>query len=209
MSNKTTPERDTKLWLIRHGETVWNTERRIQGHKDSPLSSRGTEQVQRLADRLRGEAFDCVYSSDSGRALQTARTVFPDAGIKLDERLRELSYGVLEGKTDAEYTQKEREMRQAMRDDPYTYQVTGGESWRDLMTRVEAWLSSLENGRVVAFSHGWAIRAAIFVLIGHQPKGHEWKFAFDNTGMTRVHLTDTSNIILGLNDTAHLEDFCG
>jgi broad specificity phosphatase PhoE len=66
------------LWLIRHGETTWNAEKRIQGHMDSPLSVLGIRQVNALAKRLSNKKFDAIYSSDSGRAIQTATIAFPN-----------------------------------------------------------------------------------------------------------------------------------
>ena len=62
----------TQLILIRHGETLWNTERRMQGHLDSPLTGRGLWQAQRLGERLKSLAFASLYSSDLPRAWRTA-----------------------------------------------------------------------------------------------------------------------------------------
>ena len=197
------------LWLIRHGETEWNAERRIQGQKNSQLSPLGLKQAEVLASRLRNQTFDRVYSSDSDRAQATARVVFPEVNLCLDKRLREMSYGVLEGKTYAEFTPAQSAMRQAMYADPLNRRADGGETWLELIARVSDWLASLpKGGRVIAFSHGGTIRAAVFSFID-PPKAYEWNLTFGNTSITRLRLSDTSKVIMTLNDTAHLEAFDG
>ncbi|CAN5863752.1 histidine phosphatase family protein [soil metagenome] len=197
------------LWLVRHGETDWNAEHRVHGQKNSQLSQLGRKQAEVLARRLQNETFDRIYSSDSARAQDTAGAVFPKAKLCLDERLRELSYGVLEGKTYAEFTPAEGAMRQAMYADPLNRRADGGETWLELIARVSDWLTSLpKSGRVIAFSHGGTIRAAVFSFID-PPKAYEWNLTFGNTGITRLRLNEASKVIVTLNDTAHLEGFDG
>src|SRR5688572_19962610 len=91
----------TQLILIRHGETLWNTQHRMQGHADSPLTEDGLRQARQLAQRLTQIEFKALYSSDSGRALETARIVAAATGheIIVDSRLRERNFGVFEGLT--------------------------------------------------------------------------------------------------------------
>ncbi|HXY21336.1 MAG TPA: histidine phosphatase family protein, partial [Burkholderiaceae bacterium] len=89
------------LLLIRHGETQWNAQARIQGHRDIALSERGLRQAQRLARFLSGQAIDAVYASDLARASQTAQPL-ADAlrlPVCLDARLRERGFGLFEGST--------------------------------------------------------------------------------------------------------------
>src|SRR6266481_4699573 len=94
----------SRLCLVRHGETAWNAEGRVQGQLDVPLSATGLAQARALAGVLGKEDFAAIYSSDLGRARQTAQ---PTADILkeqivLDERLRERHYGVFQGMTYAE-----------------------------------------------------------------------------------------------------------
>src|SRR6266850_4226595 len=96
--------RSTRLCLVRHGETAWNAEGRVQGQLDLPLSETGLAQARALAAVLAGESFSAIYSSDLARARQTAQ---PLAGLLkkevfLDARLRERHYGVFQGMTYAE-----------------------------------------------------------------------------------------------------------
>src|SRR6476661_8354230 len=93
------PGAPTIVFLARHGETLWNLERRFQGHGDSPLSERGLEQARRLGERLAGESLAAVYSSDLGRTRQTAEQVANRHGLEVQTHagLREIDTGVWTG----------------------------------------------------------------------------------------------------------------
>lgn len=94
----------TELLLVRHGETDWNAEGRLQGQTDRPLSAYGREQARRLADQLAGEKLDAAYSSDLVRAVETAEIVGGRLGLAVvpDPDLREKNWGSWEGLTPAE-----------------------------------------------------------------------------------------------------------
>lgn len=92
----------TELAIVRHGETDWNVERRMQGHRDIPLNGVGLRQAARIAERLAREHWDACISSDLSRAAKTAELIARRAGIKdmkFDPRLRERRLGQLEGTT--------------------------------------------------------------------------------------------------------------
>ena len=194
-----------ELWLIRHGETDWNAQGRIQGSADVHLNALGLRQAALLRDRLAGQRFDAVYASDLARARVTAETALPDADLRLDPRLRELAYGVLEGKAWSSMTEEEAAVAAHWHEDPYTRRVPGGESYGDLTARVEAFRTELpERGRVVAFSHGGTIRSALYAVVG-RPNGAAWRVAIDNTSITRLRFDERGATIVGVNDGAHLE----
>lgn len=89
----------TQIFLIRHGETHWNSEGRIQGHLDSPLTGTGLAQAKALATRLKSQSFSAIYSSDLGRAYQTAQCLAEphQLEIQTDSRLRERHLGIFQG----------------------------------------------------------------------------------------------------------------
>jgi probable phosphoglycerate mutase len=89
----------TEIFLIRHGETAWNAERRLQGHLDIPLNKEGERQAAALAQALSGETVDMIISSDLSRAASTARAVAERHGLPLhtDASLRERCFGAFEG----------------------------------------------------------------------------------------------------------------
>jgi len=94
----------TTLLLVRHGETDWNADGRLQGQTDRPLSDYGREQARQLAEDLQGEGFDAIYSSDLSRARETAEIVGARLGLRveLDPDLREKDWGNWEGLTSVE-----------------------------------------------------------------------------------------------------------
>jgi 2,3-bisphosphoglycerate-dependent phosphoglycerate mutase len=193
------------LWLIRHGETIWNAEKRVQGHMDSPLSDLGIRQAKALRARLSTKTFDTIYSSDSGRAIQTADIIFPLQNLCLDARLREMHYSILEGKTRAEFSVEEEEHYAEYKRDPYHWRTLGGENWQDLFVRVEAWMQSLpKDGVVVAVTHGGVVRAALCLMVGY-PKSYEWNVVVDNSSLTRFYISPQQKILVTFNDMAHTE----
>lgn len=95
----------TRIGLIRHGSTLWNQEGRIQGHTDNPLDEEGFRQAAVLAERLSGESWDYIYSSDMLRARQTAEVIAGRLGIPLAgliPGIREMNGGLIEGTTEKE-----------------------------------------------------------------------------------------------------------
>jgi probable phosphoglycerate mutase len=90
----------THLFLTRHGETIWNTKKMMQGWKDSPLTEKGIDQARKLANRLTDVTLDGIYSSTSNRAIATAEIIKGERSLKVMklDSLRELSFGDWEGK---------------------------------------------------------------------------------------------------------------
>jgi probable phosphoglycerate mutase len=150
----------TTLLLIRHGETAWNAEHRIQGHLDIPLSTSGFRQAQRLAERLAGEAIAAVYSSELARAWFTALPLAERLGVEVsaEPRLRERSFGIFEGLTLDEVAHRHpQEFAQWRGRDP-DWQLEGGESGRQLIDRVLAALQDIvarhRGSTIAVVSHG-------------------------------------------------------
>lgn len=196
------------LWLIRHGESTFNAQRRIQGTTDAPLSELGQEQARRLARRLQGEAFDAVWASDLDRALHTARLALPDhpAGIRTDPRLREIDLGRFEGRRPVDMTSEELAELEVWYRGPFDRRVAGGESSDDLRERVGSWIDELpDEGRVAVFSHGGAIGAMLQVFLGRPDRGSfTWGVRIGNTGISRLKVDGASVLVDAVNDVAHL-----
>lgn len=194
-----------ELWLIRHGQTDWNLDGQIQGASDVPLNATGLAQARILASRLRSETFDAVYASDLARARVTAETALPGVAVRLDPRLREMSYGVLEGRTWNDLDDDLAAQARHWREDPFERRVPGGESFRDLTTRVQAFLDDLPGeGRFAVFSHGGAIVSALYGITG-RPADGSWRFALSNTSISRVRFDERGVTLLSVNDHAHLD----
>jgi probable phosphoglycerate mutase len=123
--------------LLRHGETLWNIENRVQGHGDSPLTSNGQKQVNALGRRLQAVNFDMLISSDLGRARHTAEIIanYIKLPVQEDERLRERNFGIFEGLTLADIIQNYPEAYAKWRTDDPDVVISEGESRRQHFNR--------------------------------------------------------------------------
>ena len=128
----------TTVLLIRHGETAWNAEHRIQGRLDVPLSTTGIWQAGRLAERLASEAIDAIVSSDLARAWMTGAPLAAARGLQMvsEPRLRERVFGIFEGKTLDEIAVQHPEEFAAWRARDVDWGMPGGESGIDFIGRV-------------------------------------------------------------------------
>ena len=148
------PTRPTlELWLVRHGESTFNAEGRYAGWSDPLLTPAGEAMAQALSSRLASIPFDGIWRSDLSRAQETARLAGFGAALA-DVRLREIHFGVLEGKTFFEMGEEWRERLRSFAD----FVAPGGESTAEVQRRAEDFLAGLANGRHLIFSHGGWIR---------------------------------------------------
>jgi broad specificity phosphatase PhoE len=157
-----------RIVLARHGETVFNVERRYQGQSDSPLTERGVQQARDLAGSLEHEPVAAVYSSDLRRAFETAREVaLPHVlDVIQDPRLREVDVGDWSGLSSAEVEATDFERLQAWRSRPATVRPPRGEALADVQSRALAFFAERmpdhAGQTVVLVAHG-AIGQAILV----------------------------------------------
>jgi probable phosphoglycerate mutase len=162
-----------RLFLVRHGETDWNREGRLQGGQDIPLNALGRMQAEEAGSRLRALTPDFArldyVSSPMERARDTMTILRRELGLppddfRIDERLRELTFGAWEGFTWREIRKSERELAQARERDKWGFVPPGGESYRMLAERVRPVLEALAPDTVLV-SHGGVARA-VLALIG-------------------------------------------
>jgi len=152
----------TRLCLIRHGETAWNAERRLQGHTDIPLNAKGKMQARQMAQALKdsGVAFDVLYTSDLKRAADTANAVVELFKVKaqVDSALRERHFGGLQGLSISEAPLLKPEIWQAHISRDLDHQLEGGESIQQLAIRVQVLLDRIQKQHagktVLIVSHG-------------------------------------------------------
>ncbi len=170
----------TTLHFIRHGETDWNAEGRIQGQKESVLSEQGRRQAADLRQRLRHCNFDRIYSSTSQRARQTAEIAFghlPGQVTFLDS-LREIYLARWEGYLYAEIEASDPEAIFAFRNTPHEFNVEGAETFHDLqqraLTAVANIIDECAGQSVVIVSHGAWIKSVISHYEG-RPLSRFWE----------------------------------
>ena len=197
------------LLIVRHGETEWNAEGRIQGHTDIGLSEKGAEQARSLGQRLADRQIDVAYSSDLKRTSETAKLALSGRDITLNEtpRLREYNKGIFEGMTLSEIQEKFPAEYPKYLEKDLSYAPEGGETTRDVSTRMASIFAEIKANHldetVLVVSHGGVLRAAMVSLLGMPLEGN-WSFVFGNCGLTMVD-TYTDNAVLRLfNDTSHI-----
>jgi probable phosphoglycerate mutase len=155
--------------LLRHGETLWNAEQRLQGHENSDLSARGRSQARQFAKYAAALRPRHVVSSDLGRTLETAR-LLGYGDVPCDKRFRELHMGDWTGRTKPDLIARNGDQYHLWRAGEFTPQ--NGEGWLEFKSRVAAgmrdWLSKAQ-GDVLAVVHSGVVRAACSEFLGLQP----------------------------------------
>ena len=206
----------TEMILIRHGETIWNAEGRIQGQGDSPLTERGIAQARAVARRLQEEEFTTLYGSHLGRVIETARHVADVTGhaITIDERLQERHYGLFEGLTYAEAQTQHPDIFATYQQLRYTadYAHPGAESLRQLTERGQVVFQALAERhageRLVIVSHGALIGAMLRHFLG-VPIDGKHGFRLANGSLSEVVFADGDWRVRTLGEVYHLRDCTG
>jgi len=154
-----------RFYITRHGETLWNTQKRMQGHNDSPLTELGIMQAESLAGALKDVEFEAAYSSSSRRALQTARIIVGDRDVPVVpmDGLMEINLGVWEGLVSSEVERLYPDEFKNFWEYPHRYTPVGGESFGALVDRVGRTLETLtrrhNSGNLLVVTHAVTLKA--------------------------------------------------
>jgi len=166
----------TRLIVVRHGETVWNLEEKLQGQLDSELTPLGIAQSEALAERLSRCTIRALYSSDLGRARQTAESIAASTGqqIRFEPSLRERHLGIFQGRTWAEVQQLFPEDMARFLSNDVDYVVPEGESFSQSSARIIGCLEELARAhagqQIGIVSHGAVLGAVVRHVLGISPK---------------------------------------
>ena len=199
----------TEFMVVRHGETAWNAEGRIQGHLDSPLNEEGLAQAILVGERLGRETLDAFYCSDLGRAQQTAQPLADHIGKRpaLSEQLRERHLGVFQGLTGAECERRYPEDYRRFHSRDPDHEVPQGESIRQFFTRVSNFFTDLavshEGQRLVIVTHG-GVLDALHRFVRGIPLDHPRDFPIFNASVNRVTCAGGEWSVLHWGDISHL-----
>ena len=199
----------TRFIVVRHGETEWNVQARIQGHGDSELTGNGVAQAEAIAGRLAGERFDAIVASDLGRALRTARCIARGHGLEIrtDARLRERSFGVGEGLTYEEIDRQFPDVFSRVRDTDPDAMIPGGETRRQFHARVGdafRWLAQSYRGRRVAVVTHGGVLSSLYRHIHAIPIERAHRIAISNASYNAVALDGAAWRIEAWDDVSHL-----
>ena len=201
----------TRIIAVRHGETAWNVDARIQGQLDIQLNDTGRWQAQRVGRALAGEALAAVYSSDLGRAHETARCIAEAVRIDVVAHpgLRERRFGMFEGKTFDEIQQAWPDHAQNWRKRiPEWEPPEGGESLvrlRERVTRTVSDLAARHRGEQIAVvAHGGVLDTLYRVATGQEVNSpRTWQLP--NGAINRLLWTPEGFTLVGWSDTHHLD----
>lgn len=163
----------THLYIVRHGETVWNTQDKMQGVKDSPLTDKGRAHAERMGVKLKelGTGFSTLYTSDLGRALETADLINISLGIDIqaDERLRERNMGVFEGHSWDYVRENYKDDFKLLISEDDDYKIPEGESRREYKDKVISFMEYAaehhEGENILAVTHRGFINFFLRIIL--------------------------------------------
>jgi broad specificity phosphatase PhoE len=201
----------TSIYLIRHAETTWNAERRMQGRLDAPLSERGVHQLAALARAMRSVPLTAAYASPLGRAVRTARAVAEPHGVPVRtlDALSEMDQGGWESKLMDEIEAHDGPLLRAWWDTPDAVRMPDGESLQDVQARALHALGEIvarhPGQHVSVVAHGGVNKTLLLWALG-APLASYWRIRQHNACINHIDVDATHARVLTLNDTAHLAD---
>ena len=201
----------TRIIAVRHGETAWNVAARIQGQLDVVLNETGRWQARRVGEALAAEAISTVYTSDLGRAHETAQSIGAATGVPVapDRGLRERCFGLFEGKTFTEIEETWPDQAHNWRKRiPEWQPPEGGESLiqlRERVTRTVQALASRHAGeQIVVVAHG-GVLDALYRVATRQEVNAPRTWELPNGAINRLLWTPEGFTLVGWSDTQHLD----
>ena len=180
-----------QVYLVRHGETQWNAQRRIQGQSDSALTEKGERQAEQVAERVKTLGITHVIASDLGRTRRTAEIIAHACGVDvtLDARLRELDMGVLERRNLDTLSEEEESWRRQLVNGTADGRIPEGESMLEMSERMHAALNACLDlpvgSRPLLVSHGMALGCLVSTILG-LPAWAERRLRLRNCSISRV-----------------------
>lgn len=200
----------TLLFALRHGETAWNREGRLQGHLNLPLNELGQAQARRLGAALADQAIHAVYASDLDRALSTAQAVAAAHGlpVHIDPRLRERSFGRFEGRLWAEIEAEDPEAAVRWKQRDPAFEPPGGESLNAFYARCIEAASSIalaHAGQTVALVAHGGVLDCLYRAATHVDLQAPRSWLLGNASINRLLHTPQGFSLVGWNDDHHLQ----
>lgn len=200
------------ILLVRHGESIWNKEQRIQGRKDPGLSEKGRHQAKALAKRLKREDIEVIYSSGLKRCARTAGIIAKETGakVKIYPQIEEIILGDWQGKTVEEVKKAYPKVYEAWLRAPSTARIPGWEGIAKFTRRVDEAFKSILNSNSVSsvcvVTH-WGVIAAYLSRTLNTDFDYLFKTVrVDNCGVSKVSHKDGKSVIQYINDTRHLKE---
>ncbi len=200
----------SRLFLVRHGNTKSNSAKQFCGQTDVGLSAEGRQQAERLCDRLATERIDAIYASNLSRASTTAEVIASrqPADIITCTELAEINFGLIEGLTFEEISQRYPKLAESLTKLNTKVQFPGGESIDQLNQRVHSFLARLERHApeetILIVAHAGTLRLLICNLLGIKLE-HWQQFRLDSASLSILETYPKRTILNLLNDVSHLQ----
>lgn len=199
-----------KFFIVRHGQTEWNLQKKFQGSLNSNLTVLGEEQARKLAESLKNKEIDHIYSSDLGRAFRTAEIISQAVGkpVNVAKSLREMSFGIWEGmnidKIESDYNDE----FEVWKKNPYELRLEGLDDMKKVQSRMVEEIESInkrhKDSNILIVSHGMTIKTVIANYM-HLELDHIGRFSQDNTALNIIEFHEFGPLVKRVNDTNHLE----
>lgn len=198
-----------KIYITRHSKTLWNQEKRLQGWQDSPLSETGIKDALLLKDRIKDLKIDCCYSSPIGRAKSTSQILFNH--FDEDVRLKEMNFGIYEGKKIVELLNNEEYFNLWNHPDDYV-RLTGGESYFEVQTRLKSFINDVyqkyHDKTIFITIHGMLFVILHGLMLNYQTKDLVKinQHIVRGCSLSEVDYDGKSFTIKYIGDASHLDD---
>ena len=199
------------FYIVRHGQTNWNILGKTQGHGNSDLTPKGENQALELSKAIKEYPIDYIYSSDLGRAVQTAEIIGSTIGVDVIQTpsLREMGFGDWEGLLIEEIKKDHAKTYETWRNQPHLVNIPNGETLHIIKDRVDAFIKELnekyDNKHILLVSHSVTVRV---MLLSFLNSGVEniYRIKQDNTALNIVEYRDYGPVIIKMNDTSHIKN---
>lgn len=197
------------IYIVRHGQTEWNLLGKTQGHGNSDLTPKGMEQAELLADSMTKYPIDYIYSSDLGRAYQTAEIIGNKLNIEVErtEALREMNFGTWEGRIIKDIIEEDPELYKMWRNEPHLAKIPQGETLSQIKERTDAFIKEInekyDGKHIVLVTHSLCARIMLLSFLDSDVK-NIYRINQANTALNIIELRDYGPVVMKMNDTTHI-----
>ena len=197
------------IYIVRHGQTEWNLLGKTQGHGNSDLTPKGIEQAELLADSMTKYPIDYIYSSDLGRAYQTAEIIGNKLNIEVErtEALREMNFGTWEGRIIKDIIEEDPELYKMLRNEPHLAKIPQGETLSQIKERTDAFIKEInekyDGKHIVLVTHSLCARIMLLSFLDSDVK-NIYRINQANTALNIIELRDYGPVVMKMNDTTHI-----
>lgn len=201
-----------EIYLTRHGETEWNTVRRMQGQGDSPLTELGIRQAEWLGHRLKGKTFICIYTSPLGRARETAEILNKTLQTTIieDKRLMEIFLGDWEGRLLEDIDKDHPEENKAFWKNPVEFTMVDKEDFDDVRKRASEFFETLlqkhGSGKVLVVAHAIVLKGMLNYIQGKTLEDYWTGKHLLPTSLTKINVIDNRYSLIYTGETDHHEE---